>query len=544
MPPTHEVLNQPPPFVDVDLYASDRVLSGAVRRATGGEADLELSAFGRRLGSAEVQAWAADADKNAPVLRTHDRFGHRIDEVAFHPAYHALLGLSIENGLAGRPWADPRPTAHVVRAAKMLLMSEVEFGHLCPVSMTYSVVPALRAAPEILGEWRPRITAGVYDPRLVPAAEKRGVTLGMGMTEKQGGSDVRANTTRAVRDGDAWRLTGHKWFCSAPMCDAFLMLAQTDRGLSCFFVPRVLPDGTRNVFRIQRLKDKLGNRSNASSEVELDSTWARLVGEEGRGVPTILSMATHTRLDCVLGSTGLMRAATAQALHHASHRSAFGRRLVEQPLMRNVLSDLVVETAAATTLAIRLAQSYDGQEAGDPQRSFRRIATAIAKYWVCKRTPMLTAEALECLGGNGFVEESGMPRIYREAPLNSIWEGSGNVICLDVLRAFAREPGTWDAILEELRLARGADARLDAHLRALEQDRVAAADVEADARRFVERLALALEGSLLVRSGSHAIADAFCAARLAGDGGHALGTLPPSAAFEAILAEGTPAAAA
>src|SRR5262249_8170628 len=437
------------------------------------------SAFGRRLGSAAVQGWAVDADKNTPVLRTHDRYGHRIDEVAFHPSYHALLGLSIENGLAGRPWADPRPTAHVVRAAKMLLMSEVEFGHLCPVSMTYSVVPALRAAPEILGEWRPRISAGVYDPRLVPAAEKRGVTLGMGMTEKQGGSDVRANTTRAARDGDAWRLTGHKWFCSAPMCDAFLMLAQTDRGLSCFFVPRVLPDGERNPFRIQRLKDKLGNRSNASSEVELDATWARLVGEEGRGVPTILSMATHTRLDCVLGSTGLMRAATAQALHHASHRSAFGRRLVEQPLMRNVLADLVVETAAATVPAIRLAQSYAGQEAGDPQRSFRRIATAIAKYWVCKRTPMLTAEALECLGGNGFVEESGMPRIYREAPLNSIWEGSGNVICLDVLRAFAREPGVWDAILDELRLARGADARLDAHLRALEADPVAAADVQA-----------------------------------------------------------------
>jgi putative acyl-CoA dehydrogenase len=541
MPPTHEVLNQPPPFVDVDLYASDLVLAGAVRRATGGEADPELAAFGRRLGSAEVQGWAIEADKNTPVLRTHDRYGHRIDEVAFHPAYHALLGLSIENGLAGRPWADPRPTAHVVRAAKMLLMSEVEFGHLCPVSMTYSAVPALRAAPEVLGDWRPKITAGSYDPRLVPAADKRGVTVGMGMTEKQGGSDVRANTTRAARDGDGWRLTGHKWFCSAPMCDAFLMLAQTERGLSCFFVPRVLPDGERNVFRIQRLKDKLGNRSNASSEVELDATWARLVGEEGRGVPTILSMATHTRLDCVLGSTGLMRAATAQALHHARYRSAFGRRLVEQPLMRNVLSDLVVETAAATVLAIRLAQSYDGQEAGDPHRAFRRIATAIAKYWVCKRTPMLTAEALECLGGNGFVEESGMPRIYREAPLNSIWEGSGNVICLDVLRAFAREPGTWDAILDELRLARGADARLDAHLRALEADRVAATDVEADARRFVERLALALEGSLLVRSGSQAIADAFCAARLAGDGGHAFGTLPPQAAFEAILAEGMPA---
>jgi len=541
MSATHEVQNQPPPLVDHDLYASDRVLVAAVREATGGEADPELSAFGKRLGRADVQIWAADADKSPPVLRTHDRFGHRIDEVSFHPAYHNLLGLSIEHGLAGRPWIDPRPAAHVIRATKMLLMSQVDFAHLCAVSMTYSSVPALRADRELLAAWRPKIAAESYDGRMRPATEKAGVTIGMGMTEKQGGSDVRANTTRAVRDGDAWRLTGHKWFCSAPMCDAFLMLGYTDRGLSCFFVPRWTPDGTRNVFRIQRLKDKLGNRSNASSEIELEGTWARLLGEEGRGVPTILSMATHTRLDCVLGSTGLMRAAAVQALHHTSHRSAFGRRLIEQPLMRNVLADLVLEAAAATVLAIRLARSYDGQESGDPERAFRRIATAIAKYWVCKRTPMMTAEALECLGGNGFVEESGMPRIYREAPLNSIWEGSGNVICLDVLRAFAREPGTWDALHAELQLARGADARLDVAVRVLETDRVAAADVEIDARRFVERLALVLQASLLVRSGHHALADAFCAARLAGDRGHLFGTLPPGSAFDAILAQGIPA---
>ena len=540
MSATHEVLNQPPPLVDYDLYASDRVLAQAARAATGGDAELELSSFGRRLGGADVQTWAVEADENPPVLRTHDRFGHRIDEVSFHPAYHALLGLSIENGLAGRPWADPRPHAHVVRAVKMILMSEVEFGHLCPVSMTYSSVPALRASPELAATWRPRIGASVYDARFRPAHEKGGVTLGMGMTEKQGGSDVRANTTRATRDGNAWRLLGHKWFCSAPMSDAFLMLAQTDKGLSCFFVPRWTPDGERNGFRIQRLKDKLGNRSNASSEVELDGTWATLVGEEGRGVPTILSMATHTRLDCVLGSTGLMRAATVQALHHTAHRSAFGRRLAEQPLMKNVLADLVLEAAAATVLAVRLGEAYDGQDSGDPQRGFRRIATAIAKYWVCKRAPMHIAEALECLGGNGFVEESGMPRLYREAPLNSIWEGSANVICLDVLRAFAREPGTWEVLLDEIGLARGADPRLDAAVRGLEGDRVAAGDVETGARRFVERLALALQGSLLVRSGHHALADAFCAARLAGDAGHVFGTLPTATPFAAILEAGSP----
>jgi putative acyl-CoA dehydrogenase len=533
---THDVENQPPPLVGHDLYTQNAVLAGAVRRATGGVADDELSAFGRRIGTAEVQTWAAQANENPPVLRTHDRYGHRIDEVAFHPAYHALLGLSVEAGLAGRPWDDPRPAAHVIRAAKMLLMSEVEFGHLCPVSMTYSSVSALRRQPELLAAWRPRITAARYDPVLRPAADKPGVMLGMAMTEKQGGSDVRANRTRAVRHGAGFRLTGHKWFCSAPMCDAFLVLAQTDAGLSCFLVPRVLPDGERNVFLLQRLKDKLGNRSNASSEVELDETHAELVGEEGRGVATILEMATHTRLDCVLGSSGLMRAATAQALHHAAHRSVFGRRLVDQPLMRNVLADLVLESSAATLLAVRLAESYDGQEAGDPQRAFRRIATAIAKYWVCKRAPTVTAEGLECLGGAGFVEESGLPRLYREAPLNSIWEGSGNVICLDVLRALAREPGTWDALIAELRLAAGVDPRLDAAVRALERDRVPAADVEADARRFVERLALALQGSLLVRHAPAALADAFVASRLAGDGGRALGTLAPSTSFESILA--------
>jgi putative acyl-CoA dehydrogenase len=386
--------------------------------------------------------------------------------------------------------------------------------------------------------WRPRLVAGAYDGRLVPAADKPGVTMGMAMTEKQGGSDVRANTTRAEPDGDAFRLTGHKWFCSAPMCDAFLVLAYTRKGLTCFLVPRFLPDGTKNVFLVQRLKDKVGNRSNASSEIELERTFAQRVGEEGRGVATIIEMATHTRLDCVIGSAALMRAGTVQALHHTRHRSAFGRRLVEQPLMRNVLADLIVESAAATVLMVRLAESYEDQEAGDPQHAFRRIATAIAKYWTCKRAPTHVAEAMECLGGPGFVEETGLPRLYREAPVNSLWEGSGNVICLDVLRALARERGAWEALTAELSAARGADARLDAYVRALDVGRVAAADVELDARRFVERLALALQGSLLVRHGPAAVADAFCASRLAGDGGRAFGTLPPAAPFASILAEG------
>jgi putative acyl-CoA dehydrogenase len=418
----------------------------------------------------------------------------------------------------------------------MILVSELEFGHLCPISMTYSSIAALRRQPDLLASWRPKLTSLEYDPRCRPVADKAGALVGMAMTEKQGGSDVRANTTRAVRDGDGWRLTGHKWFCSAPMCDGFLVLAQTAAGVTCFFMPRWTPDGARNGMRIQRLKDKLGNRSNASSEIELEVAWAVLVGEEGRGVPTIIEMANHTRLDCVLGSTGLMRSGLAQARHHAAHRAAFGRRLVEQPLMRNVLADLTIESEAATVLALRLAAAYEGQDAGDPHRPFRRLATAVAKYWVCKRAPSHLVEALECLGGNGFVEESLLPRLYREAPLNSIWEGSGNVICLDVLRALAREPSSWEAYLDEVRAARGADARLDAALRGLEHDRPAVADVEVDARRFVERLALTLQGALLVRHGRTAVADAFCASRLGGDWGRAFGTLAPGVDLGAILA--------
>jgi putative acyl-CoA dehydrogenase len=538
---THEVANQPPPLVDIDLWNGDPTLRAAALREGGAgvsAADAALSAFGTRLGSATTQLQAAQANENPPKLRTHDRFGHRIDEVEYHPSYHALLELSVEHGLAGAAWSGG-PGAHVARAAGMLLASQVEFGHLCPVSMTYSAVPALRRQPELLASWGPHIVAGKYDPRFAPAAEKAGVLVGMAMTEKQGGSDVRANSTAAEPDGDGFRLTGHKWFCSAPMSDAFLVLAQRPAGVTCFFLPRFTPDGARNAFFIQRLKDKLGNRSNASSEIELDGAWAWRIGDDGRGVPTIVEMVNHTRLDCVLGSAGLMRAAAAQALHHARHRAAFGRRLVEQPLMKNVLADLRLEAEAAMLLALRLSATYEEQERGDPHRTLRRIATAVAKYWVCKRAPGMVAEALECHGGNGYVEESPLPRIYREAPLNSIWEGSGNVICLDVLRAMAREPGSFEALLEEIGRARGADRRFDAFLARIERDRPSPESMEIEARRHVERLALALMASLLLRHAAPALADAFCAGRLE-DRGAVYGTLPAGVDLDAIVTEAPP----
>jgi putative acyl-CoA dehydrogenase len=410
-------------------------------------------------------------------------------------------------------------------------MAQVEAGHGCPISMTHAAVPALRAQHDLAVEWEPLLTAPVYDPGLRPAREKRGALCGMAMTEKQGGSDVRANTTvaRAVGDGE-YELTGHKWFCSAPMCDAFLVLAQAEGGLSCFLLPRMLPDGTRNALRIQRLKDKLGDRSNASSEIELHSAWARLLGEEGRGVAAIIEMVNYTRLDCVLGTAAAMRAAVEQATHHAAHRSAFGKRLIEQPLMQNVLADLCVESEAATLTALRLAGAYDRGEA-----AFARLATAVAKYWVCKRGPDHAAEALECLGGNGYVEESGMPRLYRQQPLQSIWEGSGNVICLDVLRALRRTPETLDAFLEECREAAGAERRLDRWMATVERGLRSGDDLETRARRLVEQMGLALQASLLLRHGSPAVADAFCASRLGDDRGLAYGTLPPGLDAAAIV---------
>jgi putative acyl-CoA dehydrogenase len=531
---THEVFNQPPPLTGHNVFESNRPLVEALEREGGGWARAQISALGARDGDAQVQEWARQANENPPRLVTHDRYGNRVDEVEFHPAWHELLAIAVENEIPSLAWRRPEPGAHVARGALMMLCPEAGVG--CPVSMTYAIIPALRKQPELAAEWEPRLTSNVYDKRFVPAAGKAGALAGMGMTEKQGGSDVRANTTvaRPLNGGGAggeYELTGHKWFCSAPMCDVFLMLAQAEGGLSCFLVPRFTPDGERNVFRLQRLKDKLGNRSNASSEVELRGTWAQMVGEEGRGVPTIIEMVNHTRLDCVLGSTSGMRAAVEQATWHAAHRTAFGRTLAEQPLMRNVLADLCVESEAATVTAMRLARAFDDPE----QELFKRIATAVSKYWVCKRSPVVAGEALECLGGNGYVEESGLPRLYREMPLNSIWEGSGNVQCLDVLRALAKSPETFEAFFAEVGEAAGTDPRLDAFVAATRDEFTDGEGIESRARRIVERMAKSLQGSLLLRYAPPAVADAYIASRLDGDAGLAFGTLPAGVDFGAIV---------
>ena len=493
-----------------------------------------VSDLGHLAGTEEAIRWGFQANANPPQLRTHDRFGHRIDEVEFHPAWHQLMQVAIRHGLHALPWRMPRPGAHAARAAAFYIWSQVEGGHGCPVSMTYAVVPALRNSPRIAEQWEPLITSLEYDPGLRVPFTKRGVLFGMAMTERQGGSDVRANTTRAepAETKGEYRITGHKWFVSAPMCDAFMVLAQAPGGLSCFLLPRVLPDGTRNGFHIQRLKDKLGNRSNASSEVELDGALAWMVGEEGRGVRTIIDMVNHTRLDCVIGSASLMRQAVAQATHHTAHRSAFGKLLSEQPLMINVLADIAVESEATTMLMMRLARAFDGD---GQEAQFRRLATAVAKYWCCKRAIAVVAEALECHGGNGYVEESILPRLYREAPLNSIWEGSGNVNALDVLRAIEREPASVLAFLDELDEVRGMDPRLDDSVRALKTVLAAGEIEEVRARSIVESMAATLEASLLVRHGDPAVAEAFCATRLDSNGGRSFGTLPPSSKLPGII---------
>jgi putative acyl-CoA dehydrogenase len=527
--PSVSAANQPPPLEGHDLFAQNRPLAEALEREGAGWAAERCSAFGREL-TGEPLEWGRLANEHPPRLRTHDRFGNRVDEVEFHPAWHELMRMSLAHGVQSLSWTESRDGAHTARAALFMLAGQVEAGHGCPVSMTHAAVPALRAAaPELAAEWEPLLTSRHYDFGLRPAAEKRGVLCGMAMTERQGGSDVRANVTTARPvGGDEYVLDGHKWFCSAPMSDAFLVLAQAPAGLSCFLLPRVLPDGTRNGFRIQRLKDKLGDRSNASSEIELEAAWARLVGEEGRGVRTIVEMVVHTRLDCVLGSAAGMRQAVEQATHHASHRLAFGSLLVDQPAMQNVLADLCVESEAATVTAMRLARAYD-RRAEDPQEAaFARIATAVAKYWICKRGPGHAAEALECLGGNGFVEESGLPRVYRQQPLQSIWEGSGNVVCLDVLRSLQREPEAAEALLDEIALAG------DARLTAAATGALAAAE-ESRARLLVERLALVLQASLLVRHAPAEVADAFVASRIEREGGLAYGTLPPELRLNSIV---------
>jgi putative acyl-CoA dehydrogenase len=533
--------NQPPPLVDYNLFEADAPLRESLEREGGSWAQDMVGELGRLGGTQQAIDWGFQANAHPPVLRTHDRFGNRIDEVEFHPSWHRLMEVSVGHGLHALPWREPRPGAHAARAAAFYVWSQVEGGHGCPVSMTYAAVPALRKQDDLGATWEPLITTLEYDPGLRPASTKRGALFGMAMTERQGGSDVRSNTTRAEPTVDGgYLLTGQKWFCSAPMCDAFLVLAQAPRGLTCFLLPRVLPDGTLNRFHIQRLKDKLGNRSNASAEVELVDAWAEMVGEEGRGVRTIIEMVNHTRLDCVIGSASLMRQAVAQATHHTAHRSAFGKVLSEQPLMLNVLADIAVESEAATILMMRLAGAFDrASDSGESQ--FRRLALAVSKYWVCKRAIAVVAEALECHGGNGYVEESIMPRLYREAPLNSIWEGSGNVNALDVLRAMDREPESIAAFLAEVELAKGSDARLDRAVTDLKAELANAAEDEIRARRVVERMAVALQGSLLIRFGAPAVANAFCASRLQGDWGHSLGTLPHDAKFASIVERHRPA---
>ena len=544
----NEVTNQSTPLADVDLYTTNRAMRDAIAHHAPALDTAPLATLGALAGSAEMQRHARLANVHSPQLHTHDRFGRRIDEVEFHPSYHALMTAACEAGLHGTPWAAEHAHTHLERAAGFMLYTELEPSVLCPVSMTYAVTPALRGNAAITAAWGPKLMRRGYDPRFTPAEAKPALTMGMGMTEKQGGSDVRANTTRAEFDGDdAWgrryRIDGHKWFFSAPMCDGFLVLAYTQAGLSCLFVPRWLPDGTLNTLRLQRLKDKLGNRANASSEVEFDQTLGWLVGEDGRGVPQILEMGVMTRLDCALGTAGLMRQALAIALHHCSERRAFGRLLIDQPLMRNVLADLALESEAATALALRLAHSFDAtalhQARGDRvsaerESALQRVLTPVAKFWICKRGAAFAQEAMECLGGNGYVEAGGegiMARIYREMPLNSIWEGAGNIMALDLMRALRKGAAVTDALMHELRPAQGAHPAFDAMVRSL-PDRIDAATDEADARSLARDIAVAVQASLLLRHSTTETFAAFCASRLGA----------PPAAF-GMLPSGTPLAA-
>jgi putative acyl-CoA dehydrogenase len=556
---THDVLNQVAPLAGHDV-ADDPALLAALGREGASWAAAQVHDLGRLAGTAGTQQQARLANENPPVLRSHDSRGNRIDEVEFHPAWHALMDTAVRHGLHAAPWADDAPGSHVARAAKFYVWTQAEGGHGCPVSMTYAAVPALRHQPDLAARFEPLLAARCYDPGLRAPDGKAGLLAGMAMTEKQGGSDVRANTTRAVPDGRGrYQLTGHKWFCSAPMCDLFLVLAQAPEGLSCFLLPGVLPDGSRNSMRIQRLKDKLGNRSNASAEVEYDAASAWLVGEPGRGVRTIIEMVSATRLDCVLGSAAAIRQASVTAVYYAGARRSFGKNLIDHPLMASVLADLTLESEAATTLAMRLAGAADQAARGDgEQAALLRIALPAAKYWVCKRTPAVAAEALECLGGNGYVEESGMPRIYRDAPLNSVWEGSGNVTALDVLRALARSPQAGQALLAEVGLAAGADRRLDQAVTRLaaalgeagRADGLAAADAGYRARGLAGLIAQVLQAALLVRHAPGAVADAFCASRLdpgavAGPAGPGVpfGLLPDGLDLTAILSRSQVAAA-
>ena len=524
---THEVANQPPPHEGYNAFTSNPWLVAASRRLPVVEAATALGDF---VGSAAAQALARDANRHEPELRTHDRYGHRIDLVEYHPSYHALMAKAIGSGVHSLAWTAPQ-SGFTSRAVLFYLWNVLEQGTACPVTMTFAGVQVLRQAPDLAREWEPKVLANAYDPRPLPVAGKTNATIGMAMTEKQGGSDLRAVQATATREGDRYRLNGHKWFCSAPMSDAFFTLARLPEGVTCFFVPRSLPDGSRNPFLIQRLKDKCGNRSNASSEIEYRDTAAWIVGEPGRGIPTLIEMAHLTRFDIVVGTAGMMRSAFAEALHHATHREAFGRKLAAHPLMGNVLADLCLEAQAAALMAFRLARAFDSTDARE--RAVQRTLTPVAKYWHCKRLPVMTVEAMEVLGGNGYVEEGPLARLYREAPLNGIWEGSGNVICLDVLRSIAKSPEGLDALLQDM--ADTGDERLARHAGAI-RTLLGAADVtEPAARRIVEALALGSQATLMARQASSAVADAFIASRIAGDWGRNLGTLPASARVGEIL---------
>jgi putative acyl-CoA dehydrogenase len=541
--PMHEITNQPPPLEPYDLFAGDTVLRDAAAREQAGWTAVKLAAFGKLLGAPDTIRLGFDANRCPPVLRAFDRYGHRVDEVDYHPAWHRLMEIAVGAGLHARPWSSPRAGAHVARAAGCYMAVQVESGVYCPIAMTYAAVPTLRQNAALAADWLPRVFARTYDPRCVPATEKRSALIGMAMTENQGGSDLRTATTRAAAaggDGERrfFRITGRKWFMSAPMCDAFLVLARSDAGLGCFFVPRWTPDGKRNGIHLVRLKDKLGNRSNASSEAELVDAHGELVGEEGRGIPTMIEMSNYTRLDCAIGSAGLMRAATAQAIHHAMHRAAFAKKLADHPLMSNVLADLALESEAATVLALRLARAYDEEDAA--AAVWRRVVTPAAKFWICKRAPALAAEAMEVLGGNGYVEDCVLPRIYRELPVNSIWEGSGNVMCLDVLRAIERTPDAVDVLAQELEDGAQANARAKAFVADLMR-RLAGHDRndQSQARALTRDLALALQATLLLRHAPTAMAEAFCASRLGGEGG-VFGLLPAGTDTRAIVERAAP----
>ncbi len=537
---THEVTNQPPPFENVNLFTSDLALQHALGHAGGAAHAGRLAEFGARTGSAEVADWAMQANRNPPQLKSFDRYGQRIDEVEFHPAYHELMKLGLEAGIASAAWSGVE-AGHVLHSAIEFLMAQAEPGVCCPMTMTYAALPALRHQPDIAKIWAPRICAGKYDPASRPASEKAGVTIGMAMTEKQGGSDVRANTTRAAKNADgSYTLTGHKWFCSAPMCDAFLTLAYAEGGLSCFLVPRWTPDGERNAMQILRLKDKLGDRANASSEIEYHGAFAQRIGEEGRGVRTIIEMVQHTRLDCIIAPAAYMRQALANAMWHTSHRRAFQKTLIDQPLMRQVLADMAVESEAATALTFRIAQCFDSAATSPAAAALMRIATPVGKYWLNKRVVNFVYEAMEAHGGAGYVEESVMPRLFRQSPLNSIWEGSGNVICLDVIRAMMREPDSVAAFIDELEAAHGESHVLDHAIDAM-KNRLVQPPPEHDARHLVEKMAVLLQASVLLRQGPAAVADAFIATRLSDYPGFVYGGSGAQMDVETILNRAMPA---